>query len=172
MDLVARRGLMIGGSVVFLHCSSPTVALFEEPSAALSAPSPQMSGALAQRGWPCPQSHWFSAEPAVAWSPPRGPCDPPRRLGPRPALPQLSSLLASCLAPRLGQGLACSGCPASPPLPPPPTPIHLPVHFCFQCNVPPQALPPPLLPRLHQPTPYRLNPHGAPTAAIPCGSEL
>ena len=82
-------------------------------------------------------------------------------------------LLASCLAPahRTEGGLACSGCPTY-LLPPPAAPIHFPVHFCFQCNVPPQALPPPLPPRLHQPTPYRLNPHGAPTAAMPCGSEL
>ncbi|XP_074178233.1 pleckstrin homology domain-containing family A member 6 isoform X14 [Rhinolophus sinicus] len=57
---------------------------------------------------------------------------------------------------------------ARPPLGP-----HALLHSTWnQCNVPPQALPPPLLPRLHQPTPYRLNPHGASTAAIPCGSEL
>lgn len=50
-------------------------------------------------------------------------------------------------------------------------PRSLPVHFCFQCNVPPQALPPPLPPRLHQPTPSRLSAHGVRTAAMPCRSE-
>lgn len=87
--------------------------------------------------------------------------------------PQPSSSLSACLPALLPvQGVASLALGAQSPPQYPLSSIHRPVHFCFQCNVPPQALPPPLLPRLHQSTPYRLNARGAPTAAIPCGSEL
>ena len=92
-------------------------------------------------------------------------------------MPKLSAPL--CLPPallpawrRASLALGTGLMPLASPPPTPAAPIHCPVHFCFQCNVPPQALPPPLPPRLHQPTPYRLNPRGAPTAAMSCGSEL
>lgn len=101
-----------------------------------------------------------------------GPCAPPQR----PIGGHSASAWAGPQAPLFSLLVACPAlCPLGQDLPapcPPPPPIHLPVHFCFQCNAPPQALPPPLPPRLHQPTPSRLNPHGAPTAAMPCGSEL
>lgn len=121
------------------------------------------------QAWPQPQPHRVPAKHGFGQVSPRAMFSSPApRRATLPQLGQVPGLHCSlCLSPALLSALWGKTC-----LLPAPPPIHLPVHFCFQCNVPPQALPPPLPPRLHQPTPSRLNPHGAPTAAMPCGSEL
>lgn len=92
---------------------------------------------VAQRGRPRPRSHWYSAEPELARSP-LGPhallhgTPEPGRLclslskSPGPAL--LSACRLPCSLPTWSRASPAHSSP---------TPVHFPVHFCFQCNVPP-----------------------------------